>query len=165
LESALTPQGDRAAYLRSWEITKTLYERRKRRHEAESRPFTDPPPDPIQWPFPNDVDRRNVAAGEKATRGQADSGADTMKTVTKRIARLEEHLQITLTPRKRLSIVVMRVDRKPSLEGATCTRTLCPDGTLMQVIHLDQSRPGREGTHRRGIGTIETFPIDRMRQS
>ena len=67
-----------------------------------------------------------------------------MKTVTKRIARLEEHPLVTVTPRKRLSIVVMRVDRKPSLEGATCIRTLCPDGTLMQVVHLDQSRPGRE---------------------
>jgi hypothetical protein len=39
LESALTPQGDRAAYLRSWEIAKTLYERRKRRYEAGGRPF------------------------------------------------------------------------------------------------------------------------------
>jgi hypothetical protein len=65
-----------------------------------------------------------------------------MKPVAKRIDRLEEHLRLTLTPRKRLSVVVMRVDRKPSLEGATCTRTLCPDGTLMQVVHLDQSRPG-----------------------
>ena len=42
-----------------------------------------------------------------------------MKTVLKRITRLEGEFQVTLTPRKRLSIVVMRVDRKPSLEGAT----------------------------------------------
>ena len=47
LESALKPQGDRTAYLRSWEIAKTVYERRKRRYEAEGRPFTDPPPAPI----------------------------------------------------------------------------------------------------------------------
>ena len=86
-----------------------------------------------------------------------------MRTVTKRIARLEDHLQITRDPRKRLSIVVSRVDRKPSLEGATCTRTLCPDGTLMQVIHLDQSRPGRdELTDEELQRWIETFPIDRL---
>ena len=89
-----------------------------------------------------------------------------MKPVTKRIARLEEHLQITLTPRKRLSIVVTRVDRKPSLEGAPCTRTLCPDGTLMQVVHLYQSRPGREElTDEELERWIDTFPIVRMRPS
>jgi hypothetical protein len=86
-----------------------------------------------------------------------------MKPVTKRIARLEEHLQITLTPRKRLSIVVTRVDRKPSLDGATCTRMLCPDGTLMEVVDLNQCRPGREeltdGDLKRWI---ETFPINRL---
>ena len=86
-----------------------------------------------------------------------------MKTVSKRIARLEEHHQITFNPRKRLSIVVSRVDRTPSLEGATCTRTLCPDGTLMQVIHLDQSRPGREElTDEELERWIETFPINRL---
>jgi hypothetical protein len=89
-----------------------------------------------------------------------------MKPITKRLARLEEHLQVTLTPRKRLSIVVIRVDRKPSLEGATCTRTLCPDGTLMEVVRLDQSRPGRhELTDDEVERWIETFPIDRMHQS
>jgi hypothetical protein len=51
-------------------------------------------------------------------RNEGKRRADAMKTVTKRIARLEEHVQVTLTPRKRLSILVMRVDRKPSLEGA-----------------------------------------------
>ena len=87
-----------------------------------------------------------------------------MKTVLKRITRLEGEFQVTLTPRKRLSIVVTRVDRKPSLEGATCTRTLCPDGTLMQVVHLDQSRPGREElTDEELERWIETFPIVRMR--
>jgi hypothetical protein len=71
-----------------------------------------------------------------------------------------------LTPRKRLSIVVTRVDRKPSLEGATCTRTLCPDGTLMQVVYLFQSRPRREElTDQELERWIETFPIVRMRPS
>jgi hypothetical protein len=44
LESALTPQVDHAASLRAWEISTTLYRRRRRRAEAEGRPFTDPPP-------------------------------------------------------------------------------------------------------------------------
>jgi hypothetical protein len=86
-----------------------------------------------------------------------------MKPVTKRIARLEEHLLVAVTPRKRLSIVVTRVDRKPSLEGATCTRMLCTDGTLMQVIELYQSLPGREElTNKELERWIETFPIVRL---
>ena len=89
-----------------------------------------------------------------------------MKPVTKRIARLEEHLLVTVNPRKHLSIVVTRVDRKPSLDGATCTRTLCPDGTLMQVVYLFQSRPGsKELTDEELERWIETFPINRMRPS
>ena len=89
-----------------------------------------------------------------------------MKTVTKRITRLEEHLLVAVNPRKRLSIVVIRVDRKPSLEGATCTRTLCPDGTLMEVVRLDQSRPGREElTDEELERWIETFPIIRLRRN
>jgi hypothetical protein len=89
-----------------------------------------------------------------------------MQVRGKRIARLEEHLLVAVNPRKRLSIVVMRVDRKPSLEGATCTRTLCPNGTIMQVIHLDQSRPGREElTDEELERWIETFPIVRLRPS
>jgi hypothetical protein len=89
-----------------------------------------------------------------------------MKTVTKRIARLEEHLLVTVNPRKRLSIVVTRVDRKPSLEGATCTRTLCPDGTVMEVVYLYQSRPGREELTDEALERwMETFPIVRLRPS
>jgi hypothetical protein len=89
-----------------------------------------------------------------------------MKTVLKRITRLEGEFQVTLTPRKRLSIVVSRVDRKPSLDGATCTRTLCPNGTIMQVIHLDQSLPGREELTDEELDRwIETFPIVRLRPS
>ena len=38
LESALAPQADHAAYLRAGETV--LYERRRRRAEAEARPFT-----------------------------------------------------------------------------------------------------------------------------
>jgi ribosome-binding factor A len=86
-----------------------------------------------------------------------------MKAVTRRIAQLEEHLQVTRDPRKRLCIVVSRVDRTPSLEDATCTRTLCHDGTLMEVVRLDQSRPGREElTDEELERWIETIPIDRL---
>ena len=87
-----------------------------------------------------------------------------MKAVTKRIARLEEYLQVTWNPRKRLSIVVSSVDRTSSLENATCTRTLCPNGTLLEVVRLDRSRPGRhELTDEELERWIETFPIDRLR--
>ena len=68
LESTLT-QGDREAYPRSWEIANVIYERPKRRVEAEGRPFTDPPPAPMpSGPFRMLSIAETLRLGRKATR-------------------------------------------------------------------------------------------------
>ena len=41
---------------------------------------------------------------------------------------------------KRLS----RLDSKPGLEGATCTRMLLPGGMVSEIVRLDKSSGGRE---------------------
>jgi hypothetical protein len=36
-------------------------------------------------------------------------------------------------------MVVMMAGARPSLEGATCTRTLCADGSLLETVRFKQS--------------------------
>jgi hypothetical protein len=43
-------------------------------------------------------------------------------------------------PRDRLRLVVCAMDHDLSLETSTCTRTLCGNGTLMEVVDLDGTR-------------------------
>ena len=40
-----------------------------------------------------------------------------------------------------------RMGREPSFDEATCTRSLCPDGTLWEVVRLDKIGEGGE-SHR-----------------
>jgi hypothetical protein len=68
-----------------------------------------------------------------------------MNRVSRRIRRLEgQFVPADRKPRQTLRIVVRTRDRTPSLENATCTRTLCPNGTLMEVVRLDESGEGHE---------------------
>jgi hypothetical protein len=66
-----------------------------------------------------------------------------MRTVARRVLRLENRLQLSGNPRQRFRMVVTRMDRRPSLEGARCQRSLCPDGTLLEMVRLDRSVEGR----------------------
>jgi hypothetical protein len=60
-------------------------------------------------------------------------------TLKRRVGRLEDRSGIgTGMPRKVFRIVVRRLDGTPSVENAECSRTLCPDGTLLEVVRLDR---------------------------
>ena len=100
-----------------------LRERRRRRAEANGQPYEEPVRDPLILPEGTHPTWASILRAARASLRRIATcprgGADMMKPVTKRIARLEEHLLVAVTPRKRLSIVVTRVDRKSSLEGAT----------------------------------------------
>jgi hypothetical protein len=43
-------------------------------------------------------------------------------------------------PRDRLRLIVCAMDHDLSLETSTCTRSLCANGTLMEVVRLDGIR-------------------------
>jgi hypothetical protein len=79
----------------------------------------------------------------------------------RRIERLEDRSDAgSSKPRKVLRIVVRSLGREPSLEGAECTRTLCPDGTLSEIVRLDRSRPGRERLSEEALDRfVESFPV------
>jgi hypothetical protein len=77
-------------------------------------------------------------------------------TLKRRIERLEDRSDAgSSKPRKILRIVVRRMDSEPSidLESAPSSRTLCSDGTLLEVVRLDRLPQPGEGDH--GSGSVK----------
>jgi hypothetical protein len=66
-----------------------------------------------------------------------------MKTVVRRLRRVEDQLgpkvqrDFVRNPRQRLRLVVARMDRPLNLATSRCTRTLSPDGFLMEIVRLN----------------------------
>ena len=84
-----------------------------------------------------------------------------MRTVARRVLRLENRLHLAGNPRQRVRIVVSRLDHRPSLEGATCQRSLCPDGSLLEVVRLDRSAEGRGALADEELDRwVEARPVD-----
>ena len=83
-----------------------------------------------------------------------------MKAVARRLRRLEDHSAVNGKPRDRFRIIVRRMDREPGLEGATCHRTLFPNGTLSEIVRLDKSSGGCEPTEDELDRWIARFPIE-----
>jgi hypothetical protein len=76
-----------------------------------------------------------------------------MKTVIRRLTKLEHQLGYSGKPRERFRMVIRRADSDPTLEGATCKRTLCPNQSarcrprdrFRMVIRRADSAPTLEG--------------------
>ena len=95
-----------------------------------------------------------------------------MKAITRRLNRIENQLNPPPPkPRTWFRVVVRmsdpdaqlvrRLDRKPSFGAATCTRLLCPDGTLFEVVRLDKIGEGGEQPTDEELNTwIRGFPIE-----
>src|SRR5580700_6910405 len=99
-----------------------------------------------------------------------------MKAITRRLNRIENQLcPPAPRPRTRFRVVVRmedpdapavrRWDRKPSFEKATCNRSLCPDGTLREVVRLDKiGEDGEQPTEAELNRWIAGFPIEPLRE-
>ena len=61
--------------------------------------------------------------------------------------------------------MVRHLDREPSFEKATCTRSLCPDGTLWEVVRLDAMDGGAQPTDAELNTWIAGFPIEPLAAS
>ena len=62
-----------------------------------------------------------------------------MKALVNRLRRLEGHLlqdDYSQRPRERSRMLVRMIGGPPGLEGATCNRTLAPDGSIWETIIL-----------------------------
>jgi hypothetical protein len=71
-----------------------------------------------------------------------------MKTVIRRIARLEDRLapkvpaDFLRNPREHVRLVASAMDHDLNLETSTCRRTLTENGCLIEVVRLDGIRDG-----------------------
>ena len=46
------------------------------------------------------------------------------------------------------------------LEGAKCSRALCPNGSLLEMVRFDRCRPGRERLSEEALDRfVESFPV------
>ena len=61
--------------------------------------------------------------------------------------------------------MVRHLDREPSFEKATCTRSLCPDGTLWEVVRLDTMDGGEQPTDAELNTWVAGFPIEPLAAS
>ena len=83
-----------------------------------------------------------------------------MRAITRRLLRLEDQVVVPDRPRRRLRLVVMRAGARPCLEGATCTRMLCVDGSLLETLQfLKQSDGPGEPTAEEVDKWIESMPV------
>ncbi len=98
-----------------------------------------------------------------------------MKAITRRLNRIEDQLSPPPPKPRTWFRVVVRMDdfeapfvRKPncepSFEKATCKRSLCPDGTLWEVVRLDEIAECSEQPTDAELNTwIAGFPIEPLR--
>jgi hypothetical protein len=87
-----------------------------------------------------------------------------MKTLAKRLVRLEEQLapvqpDYARNPRSRHRVLVSNMGKQLNLETSTCRRTLSADGALFEMVTLDGSRSGLTDAQLETF--IESFPINR----
>ena len=88
-----------------------------------------------------------------------------MKAVLNRVRRLETHFaprierDFVRNPRRRLRIVVSRMDRALSLETSRCRRMLNADGSLTEVVRLDGIRGALSDADLEKF--VQSFPVER----
>ena len=83
-----------------------------------------------------------------------------MKTVVRRLGRLEDWFGSAGIRRQGFRIVVRRMDRGPS-SNATCRRMIWPDGSLFEVVRLDKTGKDRVDFSEEELENwIENFPVE-----
>ena len=73
-----------------------------------------------------------------------------------RLQKLERHR--SQVERGRLRVIVSRVGKQFDLATATCTRTLMPDGGLMEIVNVNGS--GNDLSDEELERFIQSFPIE-----
>jgi hypothetical protein len=83
-----------------------------------------------------------------------------MRAIARRLCQTEEKVGTAERPRRRLRLVVMRAGARRCLEEATCTRMLCPDGSLLELLQFRKHNDGPdEPTAEEVDRWVETFPV------
>jgi hypothetical protein len=87
-----------------------------------------------------------------------------MKTLGRRLQRLEDHFVSADRPQRRLRLVVCMAGARPSLEGAMCRRSLCADGTLLELVKYANHNDEPAAVADEQIDAwVDEFPIHDLR--
>lgn len=81
-----------------------------------------------------------------------------MKAIGRRLCRLEDRFAPRDKPRDRVRVVVSGIGPEECLQNATCERTLCANGSLVEVVRLNGSVDGL--TDEDLDKFVESFPIE-----
>ena len=83
-----------------------------------------------------------------------------MKVIDKRLRKLEDQLGTADRPLPRSRLVIKVLGSKLTLEDARCTRMLCSNGSLMELVDFQKHTEGTdEITDEELERWIESFPI------
>jgi hypothetical protein len=86
-----------------------------------------------------------------------------VKAIAKRLRRLDQFAPADGKPRKRFRLVLRPAGlRNPSLENATCRRTLCPNGTVLESVEFTTRSNGRELTQEELDKWFASFPVETL---
>ena len=87
-----------------------------------------------------------------------------MKAIARRLRRLEDQFApADGKPRDRFRLVLRSAGLlNPSLENATCRRTLCPNGTVLESVEFTTSSNGRELTQEELDQWVASFPVETL---
>ncbi len=85
-----------------------------------------------------------------------------MRAVVRRIDRLEDQFGSTSgKSRRHLRMMISMAGSNPSLEDATCSRRLCSDGTLLELVEFNKHHEGPdELTDEELDRWVESFLVD-----
>jgi hypothetical protein len=85
-----------------------------------------------------------------------------MKTLARRIGKLEDQFRPADMPRRHSRLQVRLLGSKLCLTDAKCTRTLCSDGTVMELVDFQKYNEGPdELTDEELDRWVGAFPIQR----
>jgi hypothetical protein len=87
-----------------------------------------------------------------------------VKALARRLNRLEVHVANADRPRRCLRIRVTVAGCGLILEGATCTRMFCADGSVLETLRYSGCKRGtRDVTAEDEDRWVSTFPIQNLR--
>lgn len=83
-----------------------------------------------------------------------------MKAIVRRLCKLEDRFGFPGKPRERVQFVFSTIGIEQSLESATCSRTLQPDGTVLEYVDFTRGPKGNGKLKEEDLNRwLDTFPI------
>jgi hypothetical protein len=83
-----------------------------------------------------------------------------MKAIIRRVRKLEDRLGVPGKPRDRVQFVFSTIGIEQSLETAICSRTLQPDGKVLEYVDFTRGAKGSGNLNEEELNRwLDTFPM------